>query len=263
MPYSGSRDVVLVDNDGNSLIDSGRLTVDAELQGPRSSDGKAIFLPSIFRGDIDINFPGAGDDSGYGTGNAFEVSHATIGETSVTFSFEDWIYIAGGAIQFAGAKLGDWVSFEASAPASLVTAANPAGTGNCNLVDTGAGFNVIVPAAGDGAWDIADDDKVPVPASNSDGYWEWDTPDIGKGTVSASATPGAAQYHLYDIALPLVRWATKVRLLGSGVLEFWLNAVKPKRLLPHWEMKTTFHNTDGTHTLEACWYFLSGRKRTV
>ena len=81
---------------------------------------------------------------------------------------------------------------------------NGGGTGNANKVPIGGGANLIVPAAGDGAWDVDLETAVPVPADSIDhetgaivaaGYWDCN---YYTGVVTPSATPGSAKFYLFD-----------------------------------------------------------------
>jgi len=87
---------------------------------------------------------------------------------------------------------------------ATVAVPNGTNTGNCNLVDTGMGFNIIVPAAGDGAYDVDLETVVPVPDGYSpatqtgSGYWDVDR------FWSETMTPNGeahGEFNLYDLAL--------------------------------------------------------------
>ncbi|MCH7544689.1 MAG: hypothetical protein IIB65_13765 [Proteobacteria bacterium] len=89
-------------------------------------------------------------------------------------------------------RIDDSYEFYVRIPANTLTA--NAGAGNCNIVN---GY-VIVPAANDGSDDITLATAIPVPAAdedNPDGYWDVDD----DGVVTASATPGAAKFHLLTV----------------------------------------------------------------
>jgi hypothetical protein len=233
---------------------------------PKTSDGKPIFLPNLFPGDVEVNFAGAGDSATVrGDGSAFMCSQPTEGDASVTWSFKDWVYVAGGEISHRGCRLGDHISFKVTAPATVATAA--AGDGNANKVAVGGGLNVIVPAAGDGAWNVAEADRVPIPAYNAEGvatgYWTWNEPDEGKGVVAAGA-PGTSSYNLFDQPLDLIRWATKLHLLGDGQIDLKLSSVKPKKLLPHWTCHVDLHGDGASGALnEVTWLLFTARRKTT
>lgn len=225
-------------------------------QSPKTSDGRQIILPSRYRGDVDPYFAGCDD-----AGNLFVLnwssSPGSPEDKNMEWSFADWVYISKGTIHYRNAGVGDYVAFKVFAPASTVSS-NP-GSGNCNLVATGLGFNVIVPAAGDGSHDLTS--AIPVPATGEDGYWDWDLPDTGSGNVTASVTPGAAQYQLYDAPLDLVRWVRKLPLIGDGS-ETLHPETKARRLLPHWRMKVELHN-ESLGQLQLVWHLDCARKKTT
>jgi hypothetical protein len=250
---------------GAHSIDSSKTSIVQKSgdEAPHTTDGKPIFLPSLFRSDIDLYFAGAGDHvtSGRGEGTAFTLSRSTEGTSTATFAFNDWVYAAGGSAYFSGAQTGDHVSMKIFAPATTVSGASPANTGNCNLTDVG-GFNLITPAAGDGTHDVADIDKMPVPAPDEDGYWDWSEPDEGKGTVSGSGTPGSAHYNLFDVPVTLVCWVKNLHMIGSGDIDFSIPAVKPKKLLPHWTAQVDLY-CSGAHQLDLTWYVVTARKKTT
>lgn len=92
----------------------------------------------------------------------------------------------------------DHFSLSVNIPATVATV-NGGGTGNCNVVPTGLGYNVIVPAAGNGGHDVDLNVASPVPAGRSkDGYWEVDE---FSETITPSTTPGASSWHLLDIPI--------------------------------------------------------------
>lgn len=230
-------------------------------QTPKAIDGTPISLPCLFPAGVYLYIAGAGDDAtnGRGAGQEFNASRATQGESVVEWAFNDLVYLAGGGASFVGAELGDWASLETVAPATAVTP-NGSNTGNCNVVD-----GVIVPAAGNGAYDVDLATAVPVPAITDDGYngyWEWDYPVVGKGTISVGA-PGTAHFHLIAAEVKLVRFANKLQLLGGGDLDMTLPAVEPKAMLPHWKGRLTLHNHTGHAGLQVVWFLHTARVATL
>lgn len=230
---------------------------------PQTSDGKQIFMTAKFRGDLDPYFAGAGDDPnaspGRGEGQAFiegwASSPGSADDKTFEFGFNDWIYIAGGDIYWIDGLPGDHVSFSMYCPASTVTP-NP-GAGNCNIVE-----GVIVPAAGDGAYDLNEANPLPAYDSNGDrnGYWDWDEPDEGRGTVTANAT-GTGNVNLIAADYQLVRWVTKIQLIGSGQLVL-VPETKSRKVYPHWRFKLDLHNA-GQSTVHLAWFLNCARKKTT
>lgn len=233
---------------------------------PRTSDGKPIYLPNLFPGGVTLYISGSGDGAGYGNGNNLQVSRDTAGSSTVEFGFNDWVYIAGGGCQWKDAAIGDYLSLEAFAPASTVTP-NGGGTGNCNLVDPGLGAAVlIVPAAGNGAYDVDLANAVPIPAFDEEtgaaaGYWDWSEPDTGKGSITPSA--GGSKWHLFAVSIDLGRFVNRYLILGAGAMDITVPAIKPKKILPHWRFRFIVHNEGGNHTVQAVANVTIARMKTL
>lgn len=222
----------------------------------RATDGSLFTSPCIFPAGVYLYITSSGDGSGIGDGPAFLMSSEAIGDTTLEFSFLDWVLMAGGASFSEGAQRGDWASFEVYCPATAVTP-NAEGTGNCNVVNN----VVIVPAAGNGAFDVDLALANPILTPLKDGFWEWDFPLTGKGSVSVG-DPGKAGAHLLTVDKPLVRFANRIQLMGNGERNFSIPAIEPKIMLPHWKGKVTLHNAGHTG-LAMCWHLLVSRTRTV
>lgn len=210
---------------------------------------------------------GEGDDIAatpqtVGGGQAFEASCSTADDCVVEWSYRDPVWIAGGSFRFQGAQMGDKVSFVIYAPATAVVA-NVGGTGNCNLVGA-----VIVPAAGNGAYDVDLATCNPIPTADEapySGYWEHALPANmkGRGTTTPSSTPGQAKYHLLAVDYDLDRFVNGERLLGSGENFYEPQNINVSLCMPGWEFKCTLHNETGTHTVEAVWRVLVSRYWTT
>lgn len=130
----------------------------------------------------------------------------------------------------------DLWSISVRLPATVATP-NQGNTGNCNLVDTGYGFNVIVPADGDGAYDIDYDQAVPVPdgynAKTSQGQGYWSVVQHWSEEISPSE-PGKGEYNFYDIALEM--FFCKNMDCGSN-LQIWdLDAYKAEWVSKKWKL---------------------------
>lgn len=226
---------------------------------PRTSDGKPVFLPNLFPGPVTLCHSGAGDiTGGRGNGPLFNASSNSVGDTAVEWQFNDWIYLAGGGIRYMGGGLGDYVDMLVYAPATTVTP-NINNTGNCNCI--GPGNALIVPAASNGAWDMDPLQAIPVPSETGTGWYAWSEPDTGTGTViPLSASTGA--FNLYTVPVNLARFVSHLPLLGDGVIDLTIPAVKPKKLLPHWKSRVVLHN--GGHAgLAVVWHVVTARIKTV
>lgn len=267
---------------------------------PKTSDGRHIYLPSRYRGDVDPYFAGC-DDAGGLFHLCWASAPAQAEDKTKTWNFVDWVYVSKGTIQWTNAGCGDYAAFKVDAPATTL-AAN-AGLGNCNLVkvqqlaswDNATSYvagnlvthndinyaciadntnqappnaaywintlNAIVPAAGDGSHDYSS--PVPVPAFTEGaptGNWSWDEPDTGMGTMSWVGD-GKQTYNLYDFVAPLVRWIHKLPLLGDGMLPLHPET-KARKVLPQWEFTVTVHN-ESKNTVQFGWHLDIARKKTT
>jgi hypothetical protein len=236
------------------------------LDVPTTTDGKLIVQPSMFPAGVYLYITGAGDDGARGNGQPFSVASDAAGDSSVVFTFKDWVYLSAGGMMWQGAEFGDSVTFDFYAPATPVTP-NGAHTGNCNLVDPGVGAAILlVPANGNGAYDVNLANAVPVPAYGANsalvGYWDWSEPDTGLGTIQGSSTPGHAAYHLFAVAAPLVKFVNRMPLLGSGAMDMQPPPIKSKKMLPHWRGRVTLHNA-GHAGLKVAWYLATARASTT
>lgn len=82
---------------------------------------------------------------------------------------------------------------------AAVTTPNTSGTGNCNKINIGNGAHIIVPAAGDGDFDVNLSIASPAPSSDSTGFWDSDY-------VTGTITPNVSQkgrFNLFDFTIQL------------------------------------------------------------
>jgi hypothetical protein len=236
---------------------------------PVASDGKPYTIPNCFPGEVVLNFTGCSDKitaptSRFG-GALFGMSKTGVGTETFTMDFLDGLYLAGGGISWEGGGYGSYVYFELAAPATTTKAPLVANQGNCNKVDTGFGFNIIVPAAGDGVFDI--DAAVPIPANDDEtnapnGYWEYSEPWVGKGVVSAGI-PAHGKYSLYDAPLELAHFVKVQTHLDTGIRNLVAPAIKPKWILPEWKMVVSIYNADANKTLKVTWDMMIARRKTT
>lgn len=180
------------------------------IDAPEEDDGKPVVVmtpgPRAYR----TFFSGSGDDPSPTPPESGRGSGPTIGldiPSTDTFPkdyFVEWgynepVYVHDGQLCWNPAvEFGRQDHFSLSVKGlATVTTPNGTTTGNCNLVAAG-GYNVIVPAAGDGTHDVVLADAVPVPTGlATNGYWDVDK---RTGDVTPSLTPGAAKWLLLDIA---------------------------------------------------------------
>jgi hypothetical protein len=233
---------------------------------PIAADGKPFVLPNSFPGEVLLNFAGCSDKLSpperFG-GTLFGLQQVDAGTTSMDIDFLDGIFLAGGHVDWDGGAWGNNVYMELYAPASTTKAPAVAGHGNCNKVPTGYGFNIIVPAAGNGQYDL--DVTIPVPANNEEtntqtGYWNHSEPWIGKGTVSPAA--GNGKYNLYDAPLELAHFCKLHLFLPTGQRDFVAPAIKPKWILPEWKIRVVVTNTT-SGSFRMCWDLLIARRKSI
>jgi len=213
------------DPSGHSIDASKTVVQETTGTEPTTSEGTPVVsLDAPHEDDkrlVVVNFPGsegsmlyvtgAGDDpnptppaSGRGDGDMIIFDVADAGESTVELKYNEPVELHDGRLFVPDPSQWDiydrW-DFAVVIAASTVTP-NGSGTGNCNVVDAegnpgapDATHYIVVPAAGNGAYDIdLDNDAAPVPAGKSQaGYWDVDK---DTGEVTASTTPGAARWHL-------------------------------------------------------------------
>lgn len=236
---------------------------------PRTADGKSIILPNLFPGNVMLYITGVGDSSTVlGAGNKFKLTAAS-GTQTMDFQFRDWVYLAGGGVFYESATTDDELSMKLWAPASTVTASSGGNTGNCNEVAIGGGFYMLVPAAGNGTHNVTS--ATPVPAYDDengetpDGYWDWNSPDTGSGTVSGNAS-GKGAFNLFTMNIDLAYFVRGLQLVGNGAdgnFDITVPAIKPKKILPQWKFTVSLTNGGGLHTVKTGWYLVTARRKTA
>lgn len=239
------------------------------IDAPQTSDGKIILLPCLFPPGVYMYFAGRSDSptEGRGKGEHFRLAKDDAGDVQLDFQFNDWVLLAGGDGESVDAQWGDWITFEVFAPKTDVTP-NVGGTGNCNLVEipgTNGLCHVIVPAQSNGTHDVVLADAVPVPAGKpgeKTGYWAWDWPDEGKGTITPG-DPGHAEFNLYDFEILLNRQLPYYQLIGNRKFELTVPAVNPGAVLPQWKNRCILHNENGHQGLKVVWTVVCARYKTV
>ena len=182
-----------VDEEGTPLV---------QVKGPHDKDGKQLITVTPRKATMQTWFHGSGDTApdGRGQGAPMSVSLEGGDEGQVEYQYLEPVWLHDGGVRWnegGGWGPDDYFELSLKMPATPI-APNGGGTGNANLVD-----GVIVPAAGDGGFDVDLSTAVPVPVENAaapDGFWEVSDE---TGEVTLSPTPGAAPYHLVAAALEL------------------------------------------------------------
>lgn len=239
------------------------------IEPPVAADGKPFVLPNSFPGEVLLNFTGASDKISAPTarfgGALFGLQKTGVGTSDFMVDFLDGVFLAGGHINWDGGSWGSFISMSLHAPASTTKAPVTANQGNCNKVQVAQGAYIIVPAPGDGVYDL--DATVPIPAYDDEtnaqtGYWNYSEPWIGKGTTSPSATP-TGKYNLFDFPITLAYFTKMHLFLETGQRDMVAPAIKPKWILPEWQLKVSIENVDAGKTLRAGWDLLVARRKST
>lgn len=126
----------------------------------------------------------------------------------------------------------EW-SFSIVMPATVGT--STPGAGNANKVDVG-GYNIYVPAAGDGDWTIDLNTAAPVSAGWA-GFWDYD---MFTNILAPSADPGTAQYHLLDIDIEGF-FMKRLPIPTHAMAVFDMQPYKSERICPRWKLRFKIH----------------------
>lgn len=240
-----------------------------ETSMPHTTDGKPIFLPQLFRGDVTTTHTGVGDDITNGTrwaGTRCRITRSTAGDQSGSFQFMEWVYLAGGGGYYRNANYGDYVDLCVVAPATAGT--SNVGAGAYDKVVAGTGYIFVPNGTTTGDWDLNLTEKlnanvgftkvVPVPNEANTGWFDWEENEV----VSFNSAQ-LGRFDLYDFETTLARFVVEVPVLGDGDMHFSIPAIKPKRILPHWRFDGKLHNESGGNTLEVAWNLFIGRKSSA
>jgi hypothetical protein len=165
-----------------------------------------------------------------------DVTRTEIEEKSVEIQFMEQIQLHDGHIDIAVPANWDITTDEwelsVTMAANTVTPSAGGNTGNCNLVDMG-GYNAIVPAAGDGAYDVDLATAVPLPSSG--GGWDYD---YFHDALTFPVDPASTSWALLDIPFKVfVQIAVNVPASPMGVFDF--DAYDAQRISPRWKVKFT------------------------
>jgi len=227
---------------------------------PVEVTNKPETLPNLFPPGVDYYMTGCGDDianNKRGEGVQFEIASTTTETKTLESQYLDYVLPIGGCVRWSGAGPGCWATMEVVCPATGVTP-NVGNTGNCNVVG-----GVIVPAAGDGAYDVDLSAAVPVPAESSDGYWDCTTPDTGRGVITPSANPGYAAYHLLAVEVMASRYINRLPLVpAEGDEDIVVTMTTPAVVRAEWKLRASIYN-NGQATLYVGWNMVCGRHTTV
>jgi len=249
---------------------------------PQGYDGRQMVIPSRFGRAIDPYICGIGDKitdpvaRGKGTplvcewDSNFIFSDPPTEEEKtreVTWQFIDYVRVAAGGSQWLNTGCGDYLDMWISAQPTPVTP--NAGSGNCNKVEVapGSGAHIIIPAAGDGAYDVNLSPSLhaesPVPVTNDKytGWWDWDQPSTGLGTFTPNLTQ-TGKYDFYDFPIELVYWVRHLAVVGNGNQYIDPNSMD-RMIPPQWTWHARAYNADATTPKCISFYLILAREETV
>lgn len=158
---------------------------------PFEKDNRENFVVAPMTQGMYAWWTGAGDDKATGElggGQQFSLALTGIEKKSVVAEFTSYVEIYDGEAWWTGLGWGNadrWDIAILIRQNSTYTTANGTNTGNCNVVPSGMGFDIIVPAAGDGAYDIDLANACPLPAPGS-GMHFWEIADFIDGGITAA-----------------------------------------------------------------------------
>lgn len=202
------------------------------------SDGKQVVYVTPSTPGWNTWITSAGDAAGppivRGGGTLLQLDWTAVearGTKSVDFQFAEPVQVNDGGATFDSTQWtpADLLEYQMVLSATATTSVS--GTGNCNKVATGLGFNVIVPA-GNGAYDVDLATAVPVPSADSTGYWD---ADYETGEIAPSSVPGEAKFNLFDAEIKLASVRRVIFHNQRGLFE--LPAYGVEWVHPNWLLR--------------------------
>jgi hypothetical protein len=180
---------------------------------PRESDKRPIIVSSPGREGSYTWITSRGDDpsptppaSGRGDGVLSVLTFTEPDTKEVEIQFSEAMQLLGGNVYWRPVENWDFEDSWNLLIRLVATVATPniTNTGNCTLFDTQQGFNIIMPAAGDGTHDIDLEAAVPVPDGYSPvtgtGYGFWNVDRFWSEVVTPNAE-AHGEFNFYDIPL--------------------------------------------------------------
>lgn len=223
------------------------------LHGPKEDDERPIFVNSPIPLGFMPYYVGAADHPtlGRGEGAPFEFDFAADGSETIEWQFNEPVWLHDGECSYKPVdnwSMSDKFSFGIVMPATVVTP-NGTSTGNCHVIDEqgnpgapDATHYLIVPAAGNGSYDVDLDQAVPVPAGmDNNGYWNADE---RSGAVTPSSSPGEAKFHL--LVVEVGSWFMKEIGMGSPRGVFEVEAYRSEWISERWKFKMTVNRVSDT-----------------
>ncbi len=212
-------------------------------------DGKQVVILNPCTEGWATWFSGAGDDIQNGTrgdGQKILISFSGTGSEGnpeivyVDMQFIEPVEVHDGELNW---KPVDNFSANDRFSFSVIMNATPSesaqGNGNANKVSIGSGMNIIVPAAGNGSYniDLGDGENdfgtvVPIPNDANTGYWNICR---STGKVSIASPSGTGTHDLFDFQLE--SFFLKNMPCGSPMGVFAIDAYKVEWIHPNWKLR--------------------------
>lgn len=237
------------------------------LDSPKENDNKPVVTISPATAGFKTWICGADDDpdpvypdTGRGSGTPFvlnfEPPEVPITKTA-EFKFIEPIEVHDGQVVWRNPTnwgIEDYFSLGFRIPSSSL-ALNTSSLGNCNKVSIGQGMNVIVPANGDGEYDLLE--ACPIEdTEGSGGYWNVD---YNTGVTTPNSEPGNGKFNLFDFEAKgwLIRNVRMTHPMGV----FDIDVYKIEYLHNSWRLRwEVTKNTPGSGSVSG-WIF--GFRRNV
>jgi len=211
-----------------------------KLDCPSEQDKKPIVTISPATEGFVTWITGAGDDaeaqfpeSGRGTGTPFVLSFSE-DEVPCTktleFDFIEPVEVHDGQVSWRQPQ--NWGSQDSFSlglriPSSSVNL-NTSSLGNCNKIPIGPEMNMIVPAAGDGQYDLIE--ACPVQdRQNQGGFWD---NEYATGVVTPNSVPGKGLWNLFDFEI--TGWLIKNIPMTHPMGVFDIDVYKTEYFHPSW-----------------------------
>jgi hypothetical protein len=222
------------------------------------ADHKPIVIPYPATEGFSTYFTGAGDDlsptppaSGRGEGTRLIFDFAGPGTITKILNFSEIVEVHDGQLMYQNNNefdmTTDTLSLSFTMPATPVT--STPGTGNCNKVDVG-GYNILIPAAGDGQWTLDLNTAIPVPAKQHDGYYNMN---FKTGALTVGV-PGDSNCNFFDI--PITAYSIKELPIGHPLGQFDIEAYKTESFHQRWDLHVTVNKVSAGAGKAAGWLML-------
>lgn len=207
------------------------------------------------------NLSPAGPTSGRGDGDQMKLSFTEPATKTRILALHDYAEIFDGEAWWTGTWTNDdrW-SIYVFIPKNQSHTEDRTGTldGNCNVVDTGQGFSILVPApGGDGAYEVDLAKVSPLPAAGS-GMHFWGVEDFKEGTPTAAISnvgaPEGTHALLYDLGWRV--YFCKNMSCGSPRGIFEVDSDKAEPIHKNWKIVCTVERASAGNADFGWWFKL-------